>query len=886
MFLPRSFSLRRVLLSFPVILLFVLAGAWWTFDQTLVEQETFTSQILEEDFPALAKLRASIDAFHKIETDLYLFLFAAPAQDEESIFLSGQLLVDGVDKNWQGLKEDLDRLRNSHRKNVRQHIRVLTENTENRVRIFRAALVEVTRMASVNPVLARDKAPKVASAGVSLAFSMEELMDEVYDIIETSLSDRRSSLVGKLRATAWQGGGLVLALVGISLLVIRVAGRNLDEVRETLENLADGKPLPDTPRIGKDPDFRPILDVSRVLADIHKKLLKANMALTVERDGLDRKVRDRTRELEEINHGLQRQIEQRRLAEQELRLYQTVVENTDEAVLITDADNRIIVVNDAFIRTSGYERHEVIGKNPSVTCSGRHDTEFYSGMWQCLERTGRWSGEIWDRRKNGEIYPKWLSINVVRDDGGSILNYVGIFMDITEQKAAQAELETLAFKDPLTGLPNRAMFRDRLLHELNLAERHAWRMALFYIDLDRFKQVNDTMGHDAGDDLLKQVAERTASALRKSDTVSRLGGDEFTVILPSIPSEAKMGELAQSIIDRLQEPFDLKGKDAFIGASIGIASYPQDGTTFDELTKNADLAMYQAKQAGRGTYRFFREDMNAENMRRVELERDMRKALESGGFDVWYQPKVDAALGRVAGAEALVRWNHPTEGMLSPASFIAIAEETGLILPLGERVLRQACEDAVSWSRETGTECSVAVNLSPRQFQAPDLFTMVEETLAVTGLRPELLELEITESMAMADPDAAIDVLTRLTALGIAIGIDDFGTGYSSLGQLKRLPASTLKIDRSFVRDLRSGSADAAIVKSIFLLSRAMNLKVVVEGVETREQLAYLLDVGGDLIQGYLFSPPVPDDSFRSLLGDGGAVQDWVGLVSGLDGKA
>ncbi len=564
--------------------------------------------------------------------------------------------------------------------------------------------------------------------------------------------------------------------------------------------------------------------------------------------------------------GIVRDITERKENENRLLLAKQVIENASEAILVTDANAVITDVNPAYEKISGYSRAEVLGKSPNITKSGRHSPEFYQKMWQKISDTGSWSGEIWDRRKSGEIFPKWLSITAIKNSSGTVHNYVGLFMDISQQKAAEEKLEKLAFYDPLTQLPNRALFRDRLTQEILLSRRSGTPSAIMFIDLDHFKHVNDTLGHDFGDELLIQVARRIGSCIRESDTVCRLGGDEFTVILSGIHKVEDVGHIAQSIIDKLQSVFDLKGSEAFIGASIGIAICPDNGANYETLTKNADIAMYRAKESGRGNYKFFTLDMDEKNAIRLALEGDLRRAVEKGDLTVYYQPKIDVVSGKIHGMEALVRWLHPEKGLIPPNHFIPLAEDTGLIITLGDWVLQESCRQVKEWWDAGLPRVRVAVNLSGLQFQAPNLVEKVACALVESGLPAEGLELEITESMAMDDVENAVEKVANLRELGVQISIDDFGTGYSSLSHLKKFPLHALKIDQSFIRDLTIDSDDATIVASILSMAQSMQLGVVAEGVENVEQLNFLKEKSCNEVQGFFFSKPLPAEEFQKLL--------------------
>ncbi|MBF0371213.1 MAG: EAL domain-containing protein [Magnetococcales bacterium] len=602
-----------------------------------------------------------------------------------------------------------------------------------------------------------------------------------------------------------------------------------------------------------------------ILHDITERK-QAKDALEKAYDELEMRVRERTGELENTNLKLQHEIDERIRAEEGLKLAAKVFENASEAILITDHRGIIIDVNQAFTNITGFEREEALGENPRIGKSGRHDADFYDQMWTEITNSGKWSGEIWDRRKNGEVYPKWLTINAVHTPDEVITHYVGIFTDISHIKATEQRLEQLAFYDPLTSLPNRMLFRDRLLHEFEAAKRYHKRVGVFFIDLDRFKNVNDTLGHAAGDMLLEVVARRLTECVRSSDTVARLGGDEFTVILADLDGPQEAAPIARNIIKSLMEPVPLDEHKAHIGASIGIAIFPDDGGDFDTITKFADVAMYHAKASGRGNFKFFEGQMNANSIKRAELEKNLRLGLDADEFLLHYQPKLSLSTGKIVGMESLVRWQRADGKMISPADFIPLAEETGLIIPMGEKILRSACIFNKRCMEETGVPLRVAVNLSARQFQQKNLHDLVEKTLQETGLEPKWLELEVTESMMMLDEKQAIATLNRLREIGISIAMDDFGTGYSSLSYLKRFPIQSLKVDQSFVRDITTDPDDAAIVQAIVSMAKSLRLHVVAEGVETEDQAVFLDNITCDELQGYFFSRPLPEADFLKFI--------------------
>lgn len=560
-------------------------------------------------------------------------------------------------------------------------------------------------------------------------------------------------------------------------------------------------------------------------------------------------------------------------ADAEMRLSRTVFETSSEAIMVTDGQNHIVAVNAAFSDVTGYTRGEVLGLDPRFMNSGRHDEGFFQGLWKSLTENGRWSGEIWNRRKNGEIYPEWMSVSAVKDRLGKVTHYVTIFTDITERKEAEERVRHLAHYDALTDLPNRTLFYDRLSQALIQAQRDNTLAAVMFIDLDRFKNINDTLGHSVGDLLLQGVAERLIQCMRQGDSVSRQGGDEFVVLLPAIGQAEDAAVVAQKILESIGKPFFLDEHELHVTCSIGISFYPNDGDNSETLMKNADTAMYRAKEAGRGNYQFYLADMNARSLERLAMETSMRFAIEREQFELYYQPQIDVAGGTMVGAEALIRWNHPTLGMVLPAHFIPLAEETGLIQPIGEWVLRTACRQAARWQSQGYASFLVSVNVSARQFRQAGFVDMVASALRDCGLPPECLELELTESVLMGQTDKNIAILRSLKQMGLTIAIDDFGTGYSSLNYLKRLPIDTLKVDRSFVGDLPRDKDDAAIVDAVVSMAHSLSLKVVAEGVETEDQVEFLRSRRCYLMQGFYFYEALPAAELTRLLEEGGIVR-------------
>jgi diguanylate cyclase (GGDEF)-like protein/PAS domain S-box-containing protein len=540
-----------------------------------------------------------------------------------------------------------------------------------------------------------------------------------------------------------------------------------------------------------------------------------------------------------------------------------VFEQSSEAVLISDKNNHITAVNAAFTRLTGYGSSDVFGQDPKLLSSGRSDPDLSRQMWAALQDNGFWEGEIWDRRKDGSIFPKWLTISVIRNSAGEIENFVACFMDISEQKEAADRLLHLAYHDPLTHLPNRLAFESQIELAIRSCERDNRQVAVMLIDIDRFKTVNDTLGHHVGDDLLKSVASRLRETVRASDIVARLGGDEFIVVLPDIENALVAASVAGKVQRALGGSHTVGSHALYATPSMGISIFPSDGRDSDTLLKNADVAMYHAKNAGRNNFQFYAARMNEAASERLELENALRLAVSSitpehSEFTLHFQPQIDAGSGQIIGLEALARWQHATLGNISPGRFIPVAEDTGLIQPLGDWVFWESCRH-VRLLKELGISgIPIAVNISAQQLRHENLPLTVHGAMACYDLQASDLELEITESTAMQNPEITIAILNQLSGMGIALAIDDFGTGYSSLAYLKHLPIQRLKLDQSFVKDIESDRSDAAICSATIALGHNLGLKLVAEGVETKAQQDFLTNLGCDYMQGYLYSKPLP----------------------------
>ena len=550
------------------------------------------------------------------------------------------------------------------------------------------------------------------------------------------------------------------------------------------------------------------------------------------------------------------------VSKRNLLLAEKVIDSSLEGIIITDLEGVILSVNPAFSRVTGYSQKEVLGRTPKLLQSGCHDKAFYAEMWSAITEQGTWRGEVWNRRKNGEIYVELLTITMVPDENGEPANYAAVFSDITKLKESEERIESLSQNDVLTGLPTQQVFKDALSVALFQAHRDNARLAVMMVGLDRFQRVNESLGHEAGDRLLQAVSQRLQENLRDNDVLARMGGDEFLILIPSLGHVEDAVKRAWWIIEAFQHPFDIDGNRLVMTASIGISLYPDDGINPETLMMNADAAMFRTKSDARSSFQLYTHAMNAQAADRLWMENELRRALDENGFQLYFQPLVDSGSEQVVSAEALLRWIHPEKGFISPADFIPVAEDAGLIIPIGEWVLREAAQRQKGWADAGLDPVPVAVNISGLQFREQDFLHTVKDVLRETGVDPRLLRFELTESVIMGDAAEAIAMLEALSEMGISVSVDDFGTGYSSLAYLKRFPITTLKIDRSFVNDICDDPDDFAIVRAIISLGHSLRLTIVAEGVEEQAQLEMLRQEGCDYIQGFFFSRPLPGDEF------------------------
>ena len=558
--------------------------------------------------------------------------------------------------------------------------------------------------------------------------------------------------------------------------------------------------------------------------------------------------------------------EKKRESDHKGTLMLQVFDNSMHGILITNRENQIIYTNRAFSRITGFQADEALGQTPAFLSSGFHSEAFYHQLWESIRNHGAWKGEIWNKRKNGEIYPEWLEISTVENERGELTHYIAHFSDISQKKQNEEQLRYLASYDTLTGLPNRNHFLEILQGSLIRARESHQKGAILFLDLDRFQVINDTLSHGSGDLLLRIVSERLKRMVGPADTLSRTGGDEFAILVDSLSSLDVPIQIVEEAMAQFNEPFQIEDQEIYVSTSIGICIFPDDGEDADSLLRNVDMAMYRAKETGRNTYHFYSPEINTRAFEHLALEASLRRAIEKDEFVLHFQPLISSQSHRAVAVEALVRWEHPELGMVSPARFIPMAEETGLIVPMGQLVMEKACRAfAENWTSDDGLEY-ISVNVSARQFFQEGFLDMVDSTLEKTGMEPRHLELELTESVFIQDVDRTVELLDQLRKKGVKLAIDDFGTGFSSLSYLKRFPLDTLKIDQSFIKDVHRNQDDLAIVRAIIALARAMKLRIVAEGVETEDQSALLIGEGCNILQGYLFSRPLPLLELNSFL--------------------
>ena len=606
---------------------------------------------------------------------------------------------------------------------------------------------------------------------------------------------------------------------------------------------------------------------NRMLQSEIEVKLQHERELEAAKKDLEKRVAERTANLTEVNRELGQEIEQRIEAEERLRIYREIILNTDEAILVTGPDGTIEEVNPAYERNTGFCRDELIGSNPRIVRSGYHDAAFYNEMWNSINKCGHWSGEIWDKKKNGEIFPLWIVINAIYGDNGEIQHLIGLYRDISELKQAEARLEQLAFYDPLTNLPNRTLFNEKLRQEIASLKRHDEMMALLFLDLDNFKNVNDTLGHGVGDKLLIEVGRRLSGLLRESDIVSRLSGDEFNIAITQLKELACITRICEKIVETISAPYVINGESIKVGVSIGVSIYPNHSDHIETLKKYSDMAMYKAKAMGKNQFQLFTPEIQLSREQHLTIENALLDAVEREAFNMYFQPIIDFRDNQIVSAEALIRWSHDGE-FVPPDEFISIAEESDLILDIDRWVLAQVCQSVALWNRQMPRPLGAHVNLSSKFFQRSDTPDAILNMLEEYQLDGRMLCLEITETAVISDAMATSQNIKKIQSMGIQVALDDFGTGFSSLNYLTQFRMDKIKIDRSFIQNLESDPSNQAVVDALIDLADKLGILVVAEGVEGPQHHQYLKQAGCRFAQGYYYSKPMPEQAFIDLVLD------------------
>jgi diguanylate cyclase (GGDEF)-like protein/PAS domain S-box-containing protein len=870
------FSLRQRFLVEPLLGLLLLIALAAAFTYQLQHENGLLKRVADSDIAAYdrySELFVNLSEQHMALLDV---LHNANEVNEEQIYDEGKRRLNSIHDTVRGLEQALpvDSVAPGAPQNeLSARRRALLVSTV----AYRNAATSAITMATINFTLA----PNQITALNQKFTTMEHAF---VDFLQAERAGVRSEITARIRygeagtaVIVVSGVVAALLLVGLSLVLSRLLSRTLETQISALTELGTEagahiaiEGTNEIDRIARAIDMfkgsLSRLQVSeRALAASNETLRSALEDLGEARSDLERRVQERTRELQLANDELHSEVIQRREAERRLTIYAEVIRSTGEAVAITDASGTLIEVNPAYEDALGRSREELLGTFLYPAEPGHENEELYRELWRSIRANGHWTGELLGRRGNGDSFPSWVLINTLRDNAGEPTHYVCVSRDITALKRSEEQLQRLAFYDSLTKLPNRALFNDRLQVALAGAERQRDLIAVMYLDLDGFKDVNDTLGHAAGDRLLIEIGERIGRCIRASDTLARTGGDEFTILLTNAGASADVTLIAQRIIETVAMPMEVAGRTARVGTSIGISFYPEDGQDAETLQLKADLAMYEAKKAGRGQYRIFAGEMAGRGKERISLNAQLEEALANGEFTLFYQPIVNATTGEVERAEALLRWQKPGGGLTLPEVFLANAEESGLIREIDAWVLERACTDARNWL-QGGAGPSVCVNVSSVSMQQPDMAKIVGEILDRTGLPPHYLNLEVTESAVVTDPHAARRAFEEIVALGVGLSLDDFGTGFSSLSYLTRFPINCIKLDRAFVDRIGKDFASEELIRTLLAVAGRLKLRVVAEGVEHANQQLFLSAIGCDLMQGYRFVRPMPGDMLPAWL--------------------
>ena len=865
----KNLSLRMRFMIAPLLGLILLGVLVLAFVYEVHRQNELLTRIAGtelEEYELHSRLFVSLSEQHLA---LYQLLNDAESFDEETIYDQGKQRLNRIFDAVADLQRAV--LENSSGAGgIDPQRSELQIDLLDRIETYRNTVSAAVEMSTVDPSLAPEHLERANEEFATMNRALIEILDVDHRRVVTEIENAVQHGNVSSRLIGLTGLAAAVLLLLVSFLLARLLSRSLTSQVDTLTGLGIRAgaefTVEGTDEVERLSHVVTVFEHSLIrLRDHEQSLEAANRKLTETleelrraRDELELRVQERTRELEDKNRALHSEIDLRKRAEEHLRIYAEVIRSTGEAVVIMNLDGEIVEVNPAYEHAIGKAREELLGRHFYVHRQGVEAAALYDELWRSLRIKGRWTGEIMDQRSNGELFPAWVLINTVQDDQGNPTHYVCVSRDVTELKRSEQQLKQLAFYDSLTRLPNRALFHDRLDIAIASAERQKAILGVMYLDLDRFKYINDTLGHAAGDRLLVEIGDRISRCVRASDTVARMGGDEFMVLLTYLSSEESASLTAARIIEAVGKPVEIDGEKVYVGTSIGISVYPRDGPDAETIQKNADLAMYEAKEGGRNQYRLFDPGMLASGSRRMSLSVRIDAALSSDEFSLYYQPIINSATGEVDTVEALIRWPQPDGSVMAAEEFISHAEESGLIKKIDCWVLEHACRDAMKW-QQANRPLNICVNLSAVSVQQADMPGLIADVLRRTNMTPGLLSLEITETAVITNPYAAQAVLQEISALGVSIAIDDFGVSHSSLSYLTRFPINCIKLDRMFVGRIGKDKTSEEIIKSLLELSRKLGLRVVAEGVEQHDQRSFLSDVGCEFMQGFHFVKPMSD---------------------------
>lgn len=875
-------SLRQRFLVAPIVGLIIVLALTASYFFQSESQNKLIEKISDSDLKTLSQYTKLFTGLSRYHLEMYeLFNAAGQQVDEGALYDKGVFITDKISE----ITEEMEKLVRS-----RSGEETLPDSEANQL------LSEITnyRTAAIssveNTTVSLSKAPiYLSKANQHFSFLHQKFankLDAMRNHIQDEAEQQLESTRQKTIILAIVGLSSAIGLVILSFIAASLLSRKIRFIIDDLFNLteasnhsisAENNASDEVERLilslkSFEESLKTVQQQENDLKEANRQLqaeievkLRHQIELEKTQKELERRVEERTANLYQANQELEEEISHRKSAEESLKIYREIILNTDEAILVTDEKPSIIEVNPAYERMSGYSKEELIGRNPSLISSGFHTSEFYENMWKSIQQKGRWSEEIWNKKKNGEVFPAWAVVNAIKSDENRVQYFIGLYRDISELKQAEARLEQLAFYDPLTNLPNRTLLNEKIRQEIASLKRHGEKMALLFIDLDNFKNVNDTLGHKAGDQLLVEVSRRLTNMLRESDIISRISGDEFNIVLTQLKDLSVLNKICQKIVDGLAVPYLINKERVNVSSSIGVSIFPDDSDHIETLRKYSDMAMYQAKSMGKNQFHRFTPELQSSREYRLELEKALIEAVCAEKFSLVYQPIINYRTDEIVAAEALIRWNH-NDKPVPPDVFIPLCEESELIYKIDEWVLKKVCQSVAEWNKKTSKQISAQVNMSSKYFQRKDTPDTISQFLEKYGLPGSQLCIEITETAVMSDAHSTKNNIQKIQKMGVQVALDDFGTGFSSLNYITQFSMDKIKIDRSFVKDLDSSPQNQAVVDALIKLANRLGILVVAEGVETNLHHDYLKSAGCHFGQGYHYCKPVPEDMLLKMI--------------------